>query len=222
MRAAFPILSGLVTGVIVAVLVIVMLVVLAPEPALRSPLPSLPPLATTPSTLPPGSSSASASGSSATASAPAATNAGLFHIGEAAPVLRVSKVGGGTFDLAALRGKPVWVNFMRTDCPPCRDEFPLMNGFAVRYSSENLVVVAIDIRESEGVAGAFARSLDAVFPVGLDSDGAAQTTWGAIVLPVHFWVDAAGIIRDGALGGSGPDIMATGLSSILPGVTVTP
>jgi hypothetical protein len=53
-RAAFPILAGLVTGVIVAVLVIVMLVVLAPEPALTSPGPSGPhPLATA-STIVPG------------------------------------------------------------------------------------------------------------------------------------------------------------------------
>ncbi|MDQ6795499.1 MAG: hypothetical protein M3067_11925 [Chloroflexota bacterium] len=37
MRAAFPILAGLVTGMLVAVLVIVMLVVLAPAPALTSP-----------------------------------------------------------------------------------------------------------------------------------------------------------------------------------------
>jgi hypothetical protein len=41
-------------------------------------------------------------------------------------------------------------------------------------------------------------------------------------LPVHFWVDKDGIVRDGALGGLGPDVMATGLGSILPGVTVTP
>jgi hypothetical protein len=46
-RAALPILAGLVTGVLVAVLVIVMLIVLAPEPALTSPRPSgLQPLAT--------------------------------------------------------------------------------------------------------------------------------------------------------------------------------
>ena len=41
-------------------------------------------------------------------------------------------------------------------------------------------------------------------------------------LPVHFWIDAEGIVRDGALGGIGPDVMATGLETILPGVDVTP
>ena len=52
--------------------------------------------------------------------------------------------------------------------------------------------------------------------------GAASETWDALALPVHFWIDADGIVRDGALGGIGPDIMARGLQTILPDVTVTP
>jgi len=56
----------------------------------------------------------------------------------------------------------------------------------------------------------------------LDTDGSAQAAWGAIRLPVHLWIDENGIVRDGALGGIGPDVMAQGLQAILPGVTVTP
>ena len=134
----------------------------------------------------------------------------------------VPQVGGGTIDLANLRGKPVWVNFMGTYCPPCLDEFPLMNGFAARYADDGLVVLAIDVKEEEGAVAAFAESLSATFPIGLDSDGSAQARWGALALPVHFWIDKDGIIRDGALGGIGPDIMARGLSAIMPGVDVTP
>jgi thiol-disulfide isomerase/thioredoxin len=148
--------------------------------------------------------------------------AGNFHVGEAAPALVVAQVGGGTIDLATLKGKPVWVNFMATWCPSCRDEFPLMNGFSARYASNGLVVIAVDVREDEGIVASFAQSLNATFPVGLDGDGAAQQRWGAVALPVHYWIDAKGIVRDGALGGIGPDVMAKGLESILPGVDVTP
>jgi thiol-disulfide isomerase/thioredoxin len=146
----------------------------------------------------------------------------VFHIGEPAPSLSVPRVGGGRIDLAALHGKPVWVNFMQTTCPPCVDEFPLMNGFAARHDDDGLVVVAVDIREGEAVVAGFADSLSAVFPIGLDGDGAAQRAWGAYALPVHFWIDAEGIVRHGALGGVGSDIMAEGLRTILPGVEVTP
>ena len=222
------IIAGLLAGVAVALLVLGGILAFAPEPGaavtpapepsgsilVASPTPSLDPSPTAPGSG--GSPSPDASGG------PSGSAAGLFHVGEPAPALAVPQVGGGTIDLANLRGKPVWVNFMGTYCPPCIDEFPLMNGFAARYADDGLVVLAIDVKEEEGTVAAFAESLSATFPIGLDSDGSAQTRWGAIALPVHFWVDKDGIIRDGALGGIGPDIMARGLSAIMPGVDVTP
>jgi len=111
---------------------------------------------------------------------------------------------------------------MATWCPSCQDEIPLMNGFATRYADTGLVILAVDVREDETAVAAFAKGLDAAFPFGLDADGKAASAWDAIALPVHFWVDADGIIRDGALGGIGPDVMAEGLKTILPGVDVTP
>ena len=112
---------------------------------------------------------------------------------------------------------------MGTYCPPCQDEFPLMNGFAARYADDGLVVLAIDVKEEEGTVAAFADSLNSTFPLGLDGDGSAADRWGAAAaLPMHFWIDKDGIVRDGALGGIGPDIMAKGLQSIMPDVTVTP
>jgi thiol-disulfide isomerase/thioredoxin len=210
-----PIVAGLLSGVLAAALIVAAIVLLAPDPA-----PSAP--ARTAATSVVASPSPTPTPVPTVGLASPSAVSGNFHVGQMAPPLRIPQVGGGTVDLAALRGRPVWVNFMRTDCPPCRDEFPLMNGFAVRYASTNLLVVAVDIREPETTADDFARSLGATFPVGLDTDGAAQAAWSAIVLPVHFWVDASGIIREGALGGIGPDIMAHGLQTILPGVTVTP
>jgi cytochrome c biogenesis protein CcmG, thiol:disulfide interchange protein DsbE len=147
---------------------------------------------------------------------------GAFHVGRPAPPLLVPQLGGGEIDLASLRGKPVWINFMATWCPPCRDELPRMNGFAIRYEDTGLVVIAIDVREEAGTVGPFVEEIPVLFPVGLDLDGEAQRTWGAYALPVHFWIDADGIVRDGALGGIGPDIMAAGLQSILPDVEVEP
>jgi thiol-disulfide isomerase/thioredoxin len=146
----------------------------------------------------------------------------LFGVGEPAPPLVVPTTDGGEVDLASLRGKPVWVNFMGSYCPPCQDELPLMAGFAARYADTGLVVLPVDVEEDAATAKGFTDALGVTFPVGLDADGSAQAEWRAIALPVHFWVDVDGIVRDGALGGIGPDIMAHGLQSILPGLTVTP
>ncbi len=223
------ILAGLLAGVAVALLVLGGILAFAPEPgaaATPAPVPSgsIAGLSPSPSiALPsPTASGSGASPSAGGSAGPSGSAAGLFHVGEPAPALSVPQVGGGTIDLANLRGKPVWVNFMGTYCPPCLDEFPLMNGFAARYANDGLVILAIDVKEEEGTVAAFAESLSATFPIGLDSDGSAQARWGALALPVHFWIDKDGIIRDGALGGIGPDIMARGLSAIMPGVDVTP
>ncbi len=215
MKARLSIVAGLVVGVAVAALVLGGLVAFAPDPPLATPSPPLA-IAT-------ASPSVAASAPPSASPAPSASiETGPFHIGQPAPSLVVPQVGGGTIDLANLRGKPVWINFMATWCPPCQDEFPLMNGFAARYTDTGLVVIAIDVKEEEGAVAAFAEGLNATFPLGLDSDGEAAARWDAIALPVHFWIDAEGIVRDGALGGIGPDVMATGLETILPGVDVTP
>jgi cytochrome c biogenesis protein CcmG, thiol:disulfide interchange protein DsbE len=224
------ILAGLLAGVAVALLVLGGILAFAPEPG-AAPTPAPQPsgsigVASPSPSVVESSPSAPASGASGTPPASASpaggSAAGLFHVGEQAPALVVPQVGGGTIDLTNLRGKPVWVNFMATNCPPCLDEFPLMNGFQARYADDGLVILAIDVKEDEGAVAAFAEGLSATFPLGLDSDGSAQERWGALALPVHFWIDKDGIIRDGALGGIGPDVMARGLSSIMPGVDVTP
>lgn len=219
MGSRLSILAGLLAGVLVALAVLVAFVFVGPDPtARRSPSPS-------PEPSPSAGASPSASAAGSPVESPSPSPSGgetTFHIGQPAPPLAIPQVGGGTIDLATLRGKAVWVNFMQTTCEPCIDEFPLMNGFAARYADDGLVVIAVDIREDEGTVAAFVQSLEAIFPVGLDSDGAAQQAWGAYGLPVHFWIDREGIVRDGALGGIGADIMAEGVRKILPGVVVTP
>ncbi len=228
MGPRLSVLAGLVAGVLVALAVLAGVILAVPptSPPYVAPSVSAPAVAESPSVAPSPSVVASPSGAaSASPSSPTSSSASgtaNFHVGEAAPALSISQVGGGTIDLATLKGKPVWINFMQTTCLPCLDEFPIMNGFATRYAANGLVVIAVDIREDEGTVAEFALRLNATFPLGLDSDGTAQRLWGAYGLPVHFWIDKDGIVRDGALGGIGPDVMARGVGAILPGVTVTP
>jgi len=224
MSPRVSIVAGLLAGIAAAALVLGGVLVLAPDsvPAATA-SPSVP--AVQPSASPSGSPDPSSGPTSSAGASPSAASddpGALFGVGQPAPPLVVPQVGGGEIDLTNLRGKAVWVNFMGTYCPPCVDEFPLMESFAARYADDGLVVLAIDVEEEEGIVAAFAQSLGTTFPLGLDLDGSAAEEWRAAALPVHFWIDVDGVIRDGALGGIGPDIMAAGVSSILPGVEVTP
>jgi thiol-disulfide isomerase/thioredoxin len=226
MWARLSIVLGLLAGIATAALVIGAILAFAPVPLVSGPASPSAPVAVASGIGLPDGSATPGTGVEASPSTPevqSSESPGLFGVGGPAPPLVVPQVGGGTIDLAALRGQPVWVNFMGTYCPPCVDEFPLMNGFAARYADDGLIVLAIDVKEEEGMVAAFAEELAATFPLGLDSDGSTADRWDAgAALPIHFWIDKDGTIVDAALGGIGPDIMARGVGAILPGVTVTP
>jgi hypothetical protein len=95
-----------------------------------------------------------------------------------------------------------------------------MNGFAVRYAEAGLAVLAVHVKEDAATVQPFVDGLNVSFPVVLDGDGSRARDWDAVALPVHYWLDAAGIVREAALGGLGPEQMTRALATILPGVTI--
>jgi cytochrome c biogenesis protein CcmG, thiol:disulfide interchange protein DsbE len=224
---------GLVAGVLVGGLLVAGAVALVPSPVpppAEAPVataPASPPATPAPSVAPePTSAPASGEGSPAVPAdpSPSASPAagGALAIGQPAPPLQLPTVGGGTVDLASLRGKPVWVYFTATSCLPCRDELPLMQDFAARYDEAGLVILLVDAGEDEAAVKGFLDELNVYLPAALDADGAVQAEWGIAAPPVHAWIDDEGIVRDIALESVGPDAMATGLQKILPDETVTP
>ncbi|HYN48059.1 MAG TPA: TlpA disulfide reductase family protein [Candidatus Nanopelagicales bacterium] len=222
MRTFIAIALGLVAGAAAALglaVAVYSLVPAAPAPtaaATSSPVAVLP--SPTPVATPAATASPVAGGS--TEPGPTRSISPFPLVGQPAPPLVAPGLDGATIDLAAYRGKPVWIVFTGTYCPPCRDEYPLMNGFAVRYADTDLVVLAIHVKEDAATVKPFVEGLNVTFPVALDGDGSRARTWDALALPVHYWIDEAGIVRDAALGGLGPDQMARSLGTILPGVTI--
>lgn len=229
---------GLVAGAVVGGLLVGLAIALVPVQA-PAPVPTAAPTATAspaPPTAPtdtgttpdpstaPGNSAPSpdlASPDAGTTPDASPVAAGAFNIGQPAPPLRLPAVGGGSVDLASLRGQPVWVNLMATWCLPCRDELPLMQRFAAKYEDAGLVVLLVDVGEDEAAVKAFLDELNVYLPAALDEDGTAQAEWGAAALPVHFWLDEDGIVREWALGGLGPDLMTESLQTILPDESVS-
>jgi thiol-disulfide isomerase/thioredoxin len=60
-----------------------------------------------------------------------------------APPLSGPELNGGSFDLAAWRGKTVIINFWASWCAPCRHEMPVLNAFYQRYRARGLEVIGI-------------------------------------------------------------------------------
>jgi thiol-disulfide isomerase/thioredoxin len=135
-------------------------------------------------------------------------------LGDLAPPLKVGGLGESEIDLAALKGSPVWVNFTASWCPTCRDELATMERFAL--ANPDLTILVIDVQEPADVVQALVDSTGITMPVGLDLDGQAQLTWNAYALPVHYFVDQDGIVREYIYGGPGPDQFLAALQTIMP------
>jgi cytochrome c biogenesis protein CcmG/thiol:disulfide interchange protein DsbE len=125
-------------------------------------------------------------------SAPTAVRA--YPPGTPAPPLRLPGLDGGTVDLAALRGRPVVVNFWATWCPPCLREFPRLRKAAAAHRNDHLAVVGVLSRDTPAVARDFVRAHGGTWPIGLDPSAATADRWGAVGLP-HTWF----VRRDGTL-----------------------
>ena len=124
-------------------------------------------------------------------------SASAVDVGAAAPSLVAKELDGGTFDLGALRGKVVVVNFWATWCPPCRQEMPALDAVYRRYHGRGLEIIGLC------VAGTRARDrAEAVevmgsvsYPGALLRDAEANGFGTPGALPVTYVVDRDGIVR---------------------------
>src|SRR4051812_43635177 len=59
-----------------------------------------------------------------------------------APAFSLTSLEGERFDLAALRGKVVVLNFWFTGCAPCVAEFGKLNGLVNKFKNKEVVFIA--------------------------------------------------------------------------------
>jgi thiol-disulfide isomerase/thioredoxin len=103
--------------------------------------------------------------------APATEAEAGFDVGNALPDFSVPTVGGGTFTLSENLGKPVFINFFATWCPPCVGEMPEIDKLYGEYGDQVNFIV-IDIGEDEATAKGFGDSNGYSLPFAYSIDGA--------------------------------------------------
>lgn len=116
--------------------------------------------------------------------------------GKPAPdfTLPLSTGAGNQLAFASLRGKPVYLNFFATWCPPCNEEAPDVNALQKKYASKDLRVIGVDELEDAQKAESFRKKFSLVFPAVVDS-GTLQAAYAVNGLPVHVFVDRNGVIK---------------------------
>lgn len=129
---------------------------------------------------------------------PHATPAAAATATEPAPAFELETLDGGRISLAAMRGKPVLVDFWATWCGPCEETIPVLVEFQRKYEGRvHVLGVSVDW-EREAVAP-FAREHRMNYPV-LFGDERLALEYGAPGFPTLFVVDAEGRIHEAHVG----------------------
>jgi thiol-disulfide isomerase/thioredoxin len=143
------------------------------------------------------------------------TNAGGGPgVGAAAPAIHGTLVGGGAFDLASQRGKPVVVDFYASWCGPCQAQQADIDTAAERYAGR-AVFVGVDMREGEAAARSYAASHGVPYGSVVDGDGSIAGSYDVPAPPTTVVIDAQGRIVRTFVGGG---VTATALAAVIDGL----
>jgi peroxiredoxin len=112
----------------------------------------------------------------------------------------IATATGTSFRLSAHRGRPVFMNFWATWCPPCLEEMPAMERLWRAQKDAGLVMLAVTIDANPKLVAPFVERHGFTFPVGLDAKMELAHTYGVRALPSSFVIDRDGRLAAVAIG----------------------
>lgn len=124
----------------------------------------------------------------------------LVGAGDDGRQIGLTDLDGRTLSLASFKGRPVWINFWATWCPPCQKETPDLRDAWEAHEKDGLVFVAIDVQEDTQTARDYAAKYGLTYTIGMDVTGAVFRTYRVFGLPTHYFIDRDGIVRDRVFG----------------------
>ena len=113
------------------------------------------------------------------------------EVGTLAPDFRLETEEGEVIVLSDYRGKPVFINFFAVWCGPCRFEMPEIESVHQSLGDE-LVVLAVDVRESAERVKGYKELLGLTMPTVLDTRREVANSYQVPGLPVDIHPGRAG------------------------------
>lgn len=120
--------------------------------------------------------------------------------GQVVPNVAGTTLDGAAFDLAAVRGRPVIINFWGPSCVPCRTEFPLLAAKATEHAADGLVIVGVLTDDPVEPAREFAAQYGSSWSTVIDPGGVIKAAYRVIARPQSYFVDRAGVLRSIQIG----------------------
>jgi cytochrome c biogenesis protein CcmG/thiol:disulfide interchange protein DsbE len=116
-------------------------------------------------------------------------------VGNAAPALDVPELDGQTFDLSALHGKVVIVNFWATWCPPCREEMPALDAFYRQHHGQGLEMIGLSTDRPRDRSEVTKMMQSFSYPAAMMDDAKVNEFGTPDALPMTVVVDGNGVVR---------------------------
>jgi cytochrome c biogenesis protein CcmG/thiol:disulfide interchange protein DsbE len=114
-------------------------------------------------------------------------------VGDPVPDRELPVLGGSAQgSIADYRGRWVLVNLWASWCVPCRQEAPVLDGFARRYRTRGVSVLGINVQDNSDDALAFVRDYDVRYPQLRSIGNERSAAFGSTGVPENFLVDPRG------------------------------
>ncbi len=136
--------------------------------------------------------------------------------GQAAPEFTLDRLQNGTLRFPDdLQGKLVAIRFWADWCPFCRTEMQAIEPVYLKYQGQDLIILAVNVRQSRATAAAFIRELNISYDVLLDLEGEVARNYGVTGLPTTIIVDREGKLYTRILGESTPELFEKIIQELL-------
>lgn len=134
---------------------------------------------------------------------PTALAGGAPQVGHAAPEFVAPQLDGHLFELGALRGKVVIVNFWASWCAPCRAEMPLLDSFYQRYHARGLELLGVSVDDRHDKAAVLRIMQRFSYPAALAADAKVNGFGAPLAVPMTWIIDSTGVLRARLLAANG-------------------
>ncbi len=122
-----------------------------------------------------------------------------------APPVQVVALDGTKFNLDAMGGRVVLIDFWATWCGPCKEELPHLKKIAKEFAGQPLVIISISWDADETKWKDFISKNDMTWVQYRDANHQLSKNFGVEAIPHYFTIDADGVLTAEMLG-SGSDV----------------